>query len=81
MHLAVTLSRETLVLYLNGEEVDRNKSVKLTPAQLGVLDQAWLGRSQYEVDPFLGGRADDVRLYSGALTATEIEDLVTMATP
>lgn len=79
MHLAITLSGQTAVLYVNGEEVARHESVRQTPAQLGVLDQAWLGRSQFEADPFLGGRVDDVRLYSGELTAEEVKALVLMA--
>lgn len=81
MHLAVTLSGQTAVLYVNGEEVARHESVRQTPAQLGVLDQAWLGRSQFETDPFLGGRVDDVRLYSGALTAEEVKALDLMGSP
>lgn len=83
MHLAVTLSGQTGVLYLNGEEVARKENMTLTPSQLGVLDRAWMGRSQYELghDPLLDGLVDDVRLYSGALTATEINDLVTMVSP
>ncbi|TBW58463.1 carbohydrate-binding protein [Marinobacter halodurans] len=78
MHLAVTLSGSTAVLYLNGEEVARRESMRQTPAQLGVLDQAWVGRSQFKDDPWLDGLVDDVRLYSGALTAAEIDDLVAM---
>ncbi|MGF2686894.1 LamG-like jellyroll fold domain-containing protein [Marinobacter sp. DUT-3] len=78
MHLAITLSGQTAVLYVNGEAVARHESIRPTPAQLGVLDQAWLGRSQFEADPFLGGRVDDVRLYSGALTAEEVKALVLM---
>lgn len=81
MHLAITLSGQTAVLYLNGEEVARKDNMRLTPSQLGVLDQAWLGRSQHDRDPLLDGLVDDVRLYSGALTATEINDLVTIAAP
>ena len=78
MHLAVTLSGQTAVLYVNGDEVARHESIRQTPAQLGVLDQAWLGRSQFEADPYLGGRVDDIRLYSGALTAEEVNALVLM---
>lgn len=81
MHLAITLSGQTAVLYLNGKEVVRNTNMRLTPSQLGVLDQAWLGRSQFEGDPMLNGLVDDVRIYSGALSDTEINDLVKMATP
>jgi len=75
MHLAVTLSGNTAVLYLNGEEVGRNENMRLTPAQLGVLDRAWLGRSQFEGDALFNGLIDELRLYSGALSADEVEAL------
>lgn len=73
MHLAVTLSGQTGVLYLNGEEVAREESMTFIPDQLGILDQVWVGRSQFEPDPLLAGQVDDIRLYSGALTAEEIK--------
>lgn len=75
MHLAVTLKGTTAVLYLNGEEVAREDAMKFIPDQLGVLDQIWVGRSQYDVDPLLAGQVDDIRLYSGALTEEEARAL------
>jgi hypothetical protein len=37
----------------------------------------WLGRSQWVQDRYLGGRYDELRIYDGALTATEIAELAT----
>lgn len=73
-HVAVTLSGGTGILYVNKAEVAR-ASITLTPASLGSTSQNWIGRSQYSGDPFLDGAVDDFRLYSRALSASEISAL------
>ena len=73
-HVAVTLSGSTGILYVNKAEVAR-ASITLTPASLGSTSQNWVGRSQYSGDPFLDGAVDDFRLYSRALSASEISAL------
>jgi hypothetical protein len=76
-HLAVTLSQNGTVvtgtLYVDGAVVDTNANMTLTPASLGTLSNLYLGRSEYEVDPYLKGELDEVRLYSTALSQAQVQ--------
>ena len=53
----------------------------LTPADLGTIDYAYIGRSQFSVDPYFDGAIDDFRVYNRALSATEIQALYQFAGP
>jgi len=70
-HVAVTVSGNLGVLYVNGVEVGRNEAITITPMSLGGTWQNWIGRSQYS-DPYLNGRVDDFRIYSNALAASDV---------
>ena len=72
VHLAVTLSGSTGVLYMDGQVAGRNDSIALAPFQLGTTTQNWLGRSQYAADPYFNGRMQDLRIVDGALGAVDI---------
>ncbi|HZN75238.1 MAG TPA: beta-L-arabinofuranosidase domain-containing protein [Micromonosporaceae bacterium] len=74
-HVAVTQSGNTGILYINGVEVARNASLTLRPSNLGSTTQNWIGRSQYGGDPFLDGAVDGFRVYSRALSASEVASL------
>ena len=78
-HVAVTLSGTTGLLYVNGAEIARNGAIGLRPSALGASTQNYLGRSQY-ADPYLNGALDSFRLYSRALTPSEINNLYTTGT-
>lgn len=71
-HVAVTQNGDLGVLYVNGAEVARNAALTLRP---GNTTQNWIGRSQYENDPFLDGAVDSFRIYGRALTAAEVANL------
>ncbi|SDD08420.1 Alginate lyase [Variovorax sp. CF079] len=75
VHLAVTLSGTTGTLYVDGVAAGSNNAIALAPFQLGDTTQNWLGRSQYPADPCFNGRMQDLRIYSGALSAAEIAAL------
>lgn len=75
VHVAVTLKGRLGVLYVNGAEVGSNAEIDLAPFQLGATQQNWLGRSQYAADPYFNGKMQDLRIYSGALSAGEIASL------
>ena len=47
----------------------------LRPSNLASTTNNWIGRSQFAVDPLFDGLIDDFRIYSRALTATEIAAL------
>ena len=70
-HVAVVLSGATGRLYLDGVEVGSNTAMTLAPSSLGITNQNYLGKSQWN-DPYLDAALDDFRIYSRALTAEEI---------
>jgi hypothetical protein len=71
-HVAVTATGSLGVLYVNGVEVARNAALTLRP---GASSSNWIGRSQYAGDPYLDAAVDSLRVYSRALSATEIATL------
>ncbi|MGD7272990.1 LamG-like jellyroll fold domain-containing protein [Ralstonia pseudosolanacearum] len=76
VHVAVTLSGSTGTLYVNGTAVGTNTAMFLAPFRLGSTTQNWLGRSQYSADPGFNGLIDDFRIHRGALSATQIAELM-----
>ncbi len=75
VHVAVTLARRTGTLYVNGTAVGSNPAIDFPPFQLGSTNQNWIGRSQFPNDPYLNGKIDDFRIYSGAMSAEQIAAL------
>ncbi|MEO6520032.1 MAG: cellulose binding domain-containing protein [Mucilaginibacter sp.] len=74
-HFAVTSSGSVAILYVNGVEVGRNSAMTLNPSVMGNTTLNYIGKSQWSVDPILNGAVDDFRIYSKALTPTEINVL------
>jgi DUF1680 family protein len=74
-HVAVTQVGNTGILYVNGAEVARNTALTVRPSSMGSTTQNWIGRSQYSGDGYLDGAVDSFRVYSRALSATEVADL------
>jgi len=75
-HLAITIDSAgmTIQLYVDGEMVASGPTTVL-PADLGATTQNWLGRSQYEADPYFMGMLDEFRIYNRALSASEVRYL------
>jgi arabinoxylan arabinofuranohydrolase len=70
-HVAVTLNGNVGTLYLNGAPAATNGAMNLRPATLGTTPNNYLGRSQWP-DPYFNGSLDEFRIYSVALSASEI---------
>ena len=75
VHVAVTLRGREGKLYVNGHEAGRNPGIDFPPFRLGETPRNWIGRSQYESDPYLNGAVDELRIYDGALTPSEVAAL------
>ncbi len=75
-HLAVTIDSAgmTLQLYVDGDMVASGPT-EVLPADLGVTTQNWLGRSQWEADPYFMGMLDEFRIYTRVLRPSEVRYL------
>ncbi|MFE9452087.1 beta-L-arabinofuranosidase domain-containing protein [Streptomyces sp. NPDC006739] len=75
VHVAVTYTGGTAVLYVDGREAGRNTAVTVEPRHFGNhIRSACIGRSQYD-DPYLKAAVDDFRVYGSSLTAAEVAAL------
>jgi hypothetical protein len=61
----------TATLYLNGVQAGINTNISITPASMGNTFDNWIGRDQYG-DPVFDGSVDELRIYNGPLTPTDI---------
>jgi fibronectin type 3 domain-containing protein/regulation of enolase protein 1 (concanavalin A-like superfamily) len=75
-HVAVVRSGTTVSIYVNGALAGSN-TIALNPADLGTTTLNYLGKSQFN-DPYLNGSLDDFRLYSQAMSASQITELSTV---
>jgi hypothetical protein len=74
-HVAVTLTKDTASLYVDGELYDSTDNIAL-PKDLGVTEQNYIGKSNNRwPDPLLNGAIADFRIYSAALSAEQIAAL------
>ncbi|MFC3789997.1 immunoglobulin-like domain-containing protein [Paenibacillus sp. GCM10012307] len=74
-HFAFTLSGGVGTIYLNGQPIVTKNDFTITPRDLGVTTDNFIGKSVFP-DPSLEGKLDDFRIYTKALTAGEIESMV-----
>ena len=74
-HVAVTLDGSRGTLYVDGQSVATDPAVTLRPSDLGAIDYAYIGKSQFGADPYFDGQIDEFRVYGRALDATEIQTL------
>ncbi len=77
-HVAVVLNGSTGTLYVNGEQVGQNTNMTLDPSVLGNTTQNYLGKSQWN-DPYFVGKIDDFRIYTRALTSSEVAAMMSLA--
>ena len=70
-HFAITQSGNTCSMYINGALVSSNTGVTIKPSTIGTMNQNYLGKSQWP-DPMFKGAIDEFKIYSRALSASEI---------
>jgi uncharacterized protein len=80
-HIAVTLSRTTGTLYVNGTAVGTNTGMTLRPADLGTTTVNRVGRGQtpQRSTQYLQADVAELQIYDHALTAAQIQSLQSTA--
>ncbi len=71
-HFAISQSGDTAKLYINGALVAAN-AVLIKPSDLGITNQNYLGKSQYN-DPLLKGSIDEFKIFNRAFSEAEVLD-------
>ena len=72
LHVAVTMGHDKTSIYVDGKEVASSTGITIRPSDVHPLLN-YLGRSQFNSDPFFTGFMDDVRIYNYALSADEVK--------
>ena len=70
-HVAVTISGSTGKMFVNGAPVATNAAMTINPVDVGTKFN-FLGKSRFAADPLFGGRFDDFRFVSSALTDAQV---------
>ncbi len=71
-HFAVTLSTDSVRLYVDGELIAGTSEITIRPADF-TPRRNYIGRSQYPADPLFKGYVDDVRIYNAALSDDQVK--------
>lgn len=79
-HFAVTLDKDAVTLYQDGEAVATSSDITLRPADFMPV-RNYIGRSQFTADPLFGGSIGDVRIYNAALTDAEVKTVMNGGEP
>ncbi|WPV00721.1 LamG-like jellyroll fold domain-containing protein [Mucilaginibacter sp. cycad4] len=70
-HFAVTQAGSTFSMYINGSLVATTTAITIKPSAIDSTTQNYLGKSQWG-DPMFNGSIDEFKIYSRALSASEI---------
>ena len=79
-HVAIVASGGGATIYIDGSSVATTATL-LPPGALGNIDYAFIGKSQFSVDPLIDAELDEFRVYNRALSADEIRALFEYAGP
>ena len=81
-HVAIVLDEGQSYgsLYIDGSN-KYGDATAIQPDNLGAIDYAWIGRSQFRNDPYFDGMIDELRVYDRALSAEEIDALFKFTGP
>lgn len=74
VHVAVTLSGETAIIYVNGAAAAQAGGITINPGDFSPRIN-YVGKSQFAADALFNGCIDEFRIYSYALNSTDIGTL------
>jgi large repetitive protein len=73
-HVVFTRTGATGTLYLNGVQIAQRTDLTISMTDVGATENNWLGRNAYP-DPAFDGLMDDVRLYTTAISGSDVASL------
>ena len=75
-HSAV-ISRDgdTSTFYIDGEITGTTTDLDLTFSEIGKMQNYYVGKSQFAADPYYSGLIDDILIYDGALSESQVQPL------
>ena len=73
-HVAVTIGKDAVAIYVDGEKKAESTSFTISPMDIHPVIN-YIGRSQFANDDLFSGNFDDFRVYNYALSAEDITTL------
>lgn len=73
-HITLTLSKDSVVAYIDGEKKASSTDITIRPSDFCPLFN-YIGRSQFRGDAMFKGDIDDLHIYNYALSAEEVNAL------
>ena len=80
-HLAIVLGGSGARQYVDGTSTASSTTITLRPKDLGTINYAWIGRSQFGADPTFDGAFDEFRVYNRALSPEEVTTIYQYTQP
>lgn len=74
-NITVTRSGDVSTFYIDGMETGSTTDLKYKFSDIGKMQNYYLGKSQFDADPYFNGMIDDFRVYDEALSIDDIRDL------
>ena len=74
-NVVISRSGSTTTFYINGKAVGSTEALTYDWSKLGKLQNYYLGKSQFDADPYYSGMIDDLYVFDRALTKSEIIEL------
>lgn len=71
-HLVVSKKDSVVTIYINGKKTASNEHISISPDVFGNLNANYIGKSQFNVDPYLNAYIDELRIYNQALNEKQI---------
>lgn len=74
-NVVVSRSGNTTTFYINGKAVGSTESLTYNWSEIGQFQNYYLGKSQFDADPYYSGMIDDLYVFDRALTKAEVIEL------
>lgn len=74
-NITITRKGETSTFYIDGMETGATNDLKYTFKEIGKMQNYYLGKSQFDADPYFKGMIDDFLVYDTALDVKDIRSL------